>query len=329
MSMPSSSRVLIIDSSAAWYRDALAPRFPDVEFVAASTAGNAASDIRRSEVLAAFGSSLPDGFLANAGRLRWIHALSAGTDYLLKRPDLPADLLLTSSSGIHGAQLAEMAIWAMLSLARATPTLFRQQMEAAWHRPKGSLLSGKRVMVIGTGTSGNEIRRLCSAFGMHVVAASRTPRQLSDAQACVTFSDVAAHVADVDFLVLAMASNATTRGGIGRSVLRAIKPGAYLVNLARGDVLDDAELLHALETGRLAGAALDVFRQEPLPADHPFWRHPRIIVTPHVAGHVQEYEARALPLLERNLRAYFQGQPDMLENVILAPNAHRKPSTTA
>lgn len=308
--------VLIYDDQAMVYQDVLQKKFPGVTFQAAKP-GSANEQLFQScEVLITFSTTLDAKTLNNANRLKWVQALSAGTDKLEARLKSRPDVLLTSVSGIHGPFLSEMVVFQMLSLVRHAKTLYRQQESATWNRVTGSLLHGKRAMVVGTGASGEQIRRLCSTLGMSVCAASRTPRELPDAVPCISVDDLRAHVADIDFLILALALTAETENCINQGVLSSMKRGSYLINVARGGVLDEAALLTELNNGRIAGAALDVFSTEPLPATHPLWSHPNVLVTPHVAGLIGEYADHALPILEKNLRAYVSGNIHQMVNVV-------------
>jgi D-2-hydroxyacid dehydrogenase (NADP+) len=313
-----SPKILILDARAPVYARALADHHPDLRIVAVRNADDARAEIADCEVLMAFGTALDQPLLAQASQLRWIQALSAGVDSVLRNPALRSDTALTSASGIHGPLLAEMAALGMLALARRLPRLMRQQQAGRWQRERGSLLAGKKAVVLGTGASGQAIRGICQAFGMQVLAASRTPRPLADGVPCVALSALAAHLADADFLLLATPSSPQTAGLVDARLLAALQPGAYLVNLARGDVLVEDDLVAALDRGHLAGAMLDVARQEPPPPEHPFWHHPDILLTPHVAGYVEEYEAAVLPLILDNLGHYRAGRYDQLRNLVRA-----------
>lgn len=306
--------VLIYDDEAAVYQAALQQKFPNITFHAAQPGADNERLFQSCDVLISFSMSLDEQMLNSAKKLKWLQALSAGTDRLEVLLKSRPDVMLTSVSGIHGPFLSEMVVFQMLSLIRQGKALHRQQEQKVWNRLSGSLLHGKRAMVVGTGASGEKIRSVCSAFGMNVLAASRTPRQVPYAEKCVALADLHKHMADVDFLILVLALSEDTRNQINHAVLSAMKPGSYVVNVARGGVLDEEALLQELDNGRIAGAALDVFGTEPLPADSPFWSHPRVLVTPHIAGLIDEYAEHALPVLEKNLEAYADGKIEQMIN---------------
>jgi D-2-hydroxyacid dehydrogenase (NADP+) len=316
---PKQAEILVIDRNAQRYRDALQADFPHARFHIAATEAEALPNIAACEVLIAFGTSISADLLDKAGSLRWIQALSAGTESVVRRPELSEDVLVTSGSGIHGPQLSEMAAWAMLSLARNATALFDQQENHQWARNPGTLLAGKTVAVVGTGASGDAIRRTCAAFDMRVLAVSRSPRPVENADKCIDLVQLKEHLLDVDFLVLAMATTDSTRNLCNREFFAAMKKSAFFINLSRGDVVVDSDLVEALDQQKIAGAALDVFRQEPLPSDHPFWAHPQILATPHIAGFVEEYEAQIMPLIKRNMTRYLQNDIASLENAVSRP----------
>lgn len=323
MSISTQPLALICDDEADFYCEALGAAVSGLRFEALAPGPQAADDPRLAEceVLASFAMHLPAQAFFRAGRLRWYQALGAGTDKVMADPARPANVWITSSSGIHGPMLGEMAIFLLLSLAREARALHRQQAEARWERQSGSLLKGKNVVVVGTGSSGTEIRRLCEALGMRVVAASSAPRALPHAERCVGLDALAGALGEADFLVLATPYNAATRGLLNHDLFGAMKPGLGLVNLSRGGIVDEDALLQALDSGRVRGAAMDVFQQEPLPREHPLWRHPKVIITPHIAGHVHEYANENLPLLRHNFQAYASGRPEAMRNIVAGPAA--------
>ncbi|MGE4334747.1 MAG: D-2-hydroxyacid dehydrogenase [Pigmentiphaga sp.] len=328
MSISTQPLALICDDEADFYCEALGAAVPGLQFEALAPGPQAADDPRLAEceVLASFAMHLPAQAFSRAGRLRWYQALGAGTDKVMADPARPANVWITSSSGIHGPMLGEMAIFLLLSLAREARALHRQQAEARWERQPGSLLKGKNVVVVGTGASGTEIRRLCAAMGMRVVAASSAPRALPHAERCIGLDALGPTLAEGDFLVLATPFSAATERLINLAMFQAMKPGLGLVNLSRGGIVDEDALLQALDDGTVRAAAMDVFAQEPLPAAHPLWRHPKMIVTPHVAGHVREYAAENLPLLQHNFQAYANGEPAAMRNIVTGPATHSDPA---
>lgn len=311
--------ILVCDEHAEYYCHALAAECSELRFAPMAPAEPDDALIEQCQGLLAFPTGLPPHVFARAKNLRWYQALSAGTDRVMRDPERPADLWVTSASGIHGPFLGEMAALLMLSLVRRARQLHINQGRAVWQRLEGELLKGKTALVVGTGASGEEIRRICEAFGMRVLAASSAPRDLPYCAQCVGLQQIDTVIGMADFLVLATPLNAQTRQLINAGILEQMKDGGFLVNLSRGGIVDEDALLQALDSGKLAAAGLDVFAQEPLPAEHVFWRHDKVIVTPHVAGYVKEYARETLPLLTYNMRAFAEGRLEQLRNIVTRP----------
>ncbi|MDA0240711.1 MAG: D-2-hydroxyacid dehydrogenase, partial [Proteobacteria bacterium] len=245
-----------------------------------------------------------------------IQALGTGVDGIADQPDLPADVTVTSMRGIHGPQMAEMAILMMLSHARHLPWSIRNQDKARYARRPGRLLEGKTVGILGVGVIADALAARLRPFGTRVVGITTRPRDLPDYDAIVTRVDLVQVVGEFDFLVVLIPYTADTEKIINAEVLAAMKPDAYLVNLARGEVIDDDALIAALEADRIGGAALDVFWEEPLPADHPYWTTKNVLITPHHGGMVEEYGDQAIPLITHNMRCFLSGKIDAMRNII-------------
>ncbi|HEY8580372.1 MAG TPA: NAD(P)-dependent oxidoreductase, partial [Beijerinckiaceae bacterium] len=178
------------------------------------------------------------------------------------------------------------------------------------------LLHGKTALICGVGLSSTAVATLLKAFGMRVIGASRTPREIAGFDAIVPTDELARHVGDADYLVNVLPAAPQNRRLIGAEVFAAMKPSARFINVGRGETVDEAALVAALREGRLAGAGLDVFESEPLPAESPLWGMPNVFLTPHVAGLFKEYEEFVLPLIEENMALYLAGRTDEMRNVI-------------
>jgi phosphoglycerate dehydrogenase-like enzyme len=256
--------------------------------------------------------------------VRWVATNWAGVDTVIGAPIFKAgDVALTSAAGVHAVNMAEYTLMMMLALAHRLPNAFRMMQHGAWP-PDGeksalfmpSELRGATLGLIGYGWIGKEIARLAQAFGMSVIVCRRTPGegagQEAEGGAAITFvarERLYVLLRASDFLVLAAPITPETRGMIDARALRAMKSTAFLVNIGRGDVVDEPALIEALRGGGLAGAALDVFHEEPLPGDSPLWALENVIMTPHIAGHTPNYEARAADIFAENLRRFVAGQP--------------------
>jgi phosphoglycerate dehydrogenase-like enzyme len=218
--------------------------------------------------------------------------------------------------GFHGAPVAEAAILLTLALSRDLPRSLRSQAERKWDRFPAKTLRDRTVGIFGIGVIAEALAPLCKGFGMTVAGISSTPRQVAGFDRMHGRDELAQAVRDLDFLVLLTPYTPATRGIVDAKVLGAMKPSSFLVNLARGGVVDEEALIGALKEGRIAGAALDVFAAEPLPRDHPFWAMPNVIATPHLGGFFEGYPRYALPVVEENLRKFLAGDVKGMLNIV-------------
>ena len=244
-------------------------------------------------------------------RLRWVQAMTAGVDHLLKI-GLPEREIRLTCSRIHRVQIGEYVLMMLLALTKRLPELLRAQAE---HRWAGLLLDEiyeKTLGVVGLGTIGTRVAEIGKFLGMRVVACRRRPPEVEHDDLIDRWYPSARlreMLAECDYVVLAVPSTAETARLIGTAELQAMKPTAYLINIARGSVIDEAALVGALRDRQIAGPALDVFTKEPLPADSPLWDLPNVILTPHVSGPTPRYTERAVGLFRENLRRYLAGEP--------------------
>lgn len=266
--------------------------------------------------------------VSKARHLRWVQLHSAGIDQLRDHPILQTDILVTTTSGIHATPVAEFALALMLALTRRLSAIVRNQTNQAWPPDRwtyymGGEIRGSTVGVVGYGSIGREVARLAQALGARVLAAKRTPARADEGYVEPGVGDrdgliperiyrpdeLLAMMGACDHVIVTVPATPHTRGLIGERQLRAMRSGAFLINVARGEVISEQALLRALREGWIAGAALDVFEQEPLPRGHPLWDFPNVIISPHAAGATVRYEERATRLFVDNLRRYLKGQP--------------------
>jgi D-2-hydroxyacid dehydrogenase (NADP+) len=300
--------------SAEDYRKALQPKFPEIAVHAASNVEALAGLVDEMDVLMAF--ALPDELLRRATRLRWIQGLGTGVDYITNLPSLRKEIVVTSMRGIHGPQMSEMAFLQMLALGRNFPQMVRNQDLALWESWPAKLLWQKKVGILGLGVIGEELARKCKAFGMSVYGIDIVRKEIDSVDHFFGPEDIVEVAAEVDYLIVVAPNTPQTRNIIGAKVLSAMKPTAFLVNIARGELVDEAALIEALKAGKFAGAALDAFAQEPLPPDHPFWKMKNVIVTSHVGGRSDIYVEQAVPIIEENLRRFLKGERKDLINLV-------------
>ena len=298
------------------YHAGLKEKFPDVDFQVVDHHTKATACAADADVLVTFGPMLHDDVVKAATRLKWIQALGTGVDGILDRPSLRKDVIVTKMHGFHGPPVSEAAILSMLALARDLPRAVRSQAQKKWDRFPAKTLHGKTVGILGVGAIAETLAPMCKAFGMRVVGISSAVRAVAGFDEIRKKKGLTEAVRDLDFLVLLTPLSAETRGIIDTKVLSAMKPSAYLVNVARGGVVDEEDLVKALREKKIAGAALDVFATEPLPADSPLWDLPNVIITPHAGGFFDGYPKHALPVIEENLRRFMAGDTSNMLNVV-------------
>jgi len=252
-----------------------------------------------------------------APRLKWVQLTSAGADRLLNSGFIEQGVIVTTVSGLHATPIGEFVLLSMLMFAKGTPKTLRAQLRHEWTRFAPRELYGATVGVIGAGHIGAEVGRLAKAFGCRVLATRRSATGVRPAPFADEVHPPSA-LLDLlprcDYVALCVPLTAETRGMIGERELRAMKPTAVLVNIARGAVVVERDLIRALRDGWIAGAALDVFEQEPLPAESPLWDMENVVLTPHISGGTEIYNQRAVAIFCENLRRYLAGEP--LQNVV-------------
>lgn len=262
--------------------------------------------------------------------LRWVQGQFAGVDHFLDNPVLQ-QAVLTTTSGIHAPNIGEYVLMMMLAFGHRLPRLLQYQQKSEWPQDRYPLfapveLCDCTVGIVGYGSIGRQVARLARAFGMRVLATKRNIASADPGWHLPGLSvaeqpdrlyppaELKAMLAESDYVVLLAPLTPETKKMIGAAELAAMKPGAVLINVARGGLVDEPALIEALRAGTLGGAALDVFTREPLPADNPLWTLPNVILTPHVGGITPHYDERAMGLFAENLRRYVAGEP--LLNVV-------------
>jgi D-2-hydroxyacid dehydrogenase (NADP+) len=298
------------------YRDRVRKRFPALDVTLVDHHSKVDPHISTADVLLTFAPMLSDRVLQSATRLKWLQALGTGLDNLIDLPSLRKDVIVTNVRGIHGPPVSEAAIGTMLALARDLPRAIRLQEKQQWQRFPARLLHDKTVGIFGIGTIAETLAPICKAFGMRVIGVTSTPRPLLGFDRVHSSADLGEVVGEFDFFVLLTPLTEKTRNCVGAEVFAAMKPSSYFINLARGGVVDEDALLEALRSGRIAGAALDVFTEEPLPAGHPFWSMNNVIITTHQGGFCDVYIDHAWPTVVTNMRCFLDGDIDGMVNVV-------------
>ncbi|MCK4221357.1 MAG: D-2-hydroxyacid dehydrogenase [Dehalococcoidia bacterium] len=253
----------------------------------------------------------PKNLVGRAPRLRWIQMYSTGVDGVLDDELRRSSVEVTNMSGCHETSMCEFVLMLMLMFVKQAPRSFCQKVNKEYQWFPVGVLRSKTVGLVGLGRVGREVARLAKVFGMRVIATRRSAKRVSRAR-CVDKvlprEQLEELLSDSDFVVLALPLTSETRGLIGEKELRAMKPTAYLINVARGGLVDEKALVRALDERWFAGAGLDVFGTEPLPGDSPLRGFPNVIFSPHVAGDIEDYNVRAAELFCENLRRYLDGR---------------------
>ncbi len=308
--------VLLAHRDFAYFAPRLRAAFPQINLITAAELPAAEDRLADAEVILAVDHPFNDARLARAARLRWIQAMTTGTDAIERSAALRKEVIVTNMRGVQGPQLAEMAFLYMLNLARRFPEMLDNQRRHLWKRWDQVRLAGKTALVIGTGVIAAELAPRCKAFGMQVTGISRTPRTLPGFDRVEGYDRLRARAAEADFLILIAPYSKLTHHLVNAELLAVMKPTAFVLNLARGGLCDEAALVEALRAKRIAGAGLDVFSQEPLPADHPLWTLDNVIMTPHCAGSSDENTALQWPIIETNMRCFLENRlHDMINQV--------------
>ncbi|WP_219834835.1 D-2-hydroxyacid dehydrogenase [Paenibacillus sp. R14(2021)] len=273
---------------------------------------------REAEIIFGWDANVKAIALQQGSGLRWVQSWSSGID------SLPLDLLaergilLTDASGVHARSVSETVIAMMLGLARGIASAVRNQQRSVWESPRTlAEMNGGTVAIVGAGEIGREVARLARAFDMRVAAVRRSGGAMPEADVVYGLAELDDALREADYVVNSLPLTSETWHLFHAERFAVMKSGAYFINVGRGGTVRTEDLVAALNTGVIAGAGLDVFEQEPLPADHPLWGMPNVIITPHNAGGMTVRNTeRLVKLFVSNLTAYLTEGPDKLRNLV-------------
>ena len=259
---------------------------------------------------------LPSQVLEKDSKLRWVQAVPAGVDVFLKSEIASAEhIALTATKGPMGPMMAEHATALMLALARSIPVFLRSQSEHHWSRtddniPKMVQMYGKTIAILGVGHIGSNLARICKVgLGMRVLGMSRTSRGDPNVDLYFDHEGLRERLAESDVIAVCLASTPETVKMIDRDALASMKPTAFLVNVTRGDLIDEEALTEALRSGQIAGVGIDYTMVEPLPENSPLWDLPNVIITPHVAPITDQFGEHVVDFWCENIRRFVEGGP--------------------
>jgi phosphoglycerate dehydrogenase-like enzyme len=315
----SGSTLLVIADPAAPFLKSLPALPAQVRTIVSNDAGRLAKCAPEADAVlyAAAQGELLAGVLPSATRLRWMHSLWTGVEGLMRPEVVAHPAPLTNGRGVFRWPLADWVAAVMLHFAFDLPRVLRQQREGVWRPFISPGLNGRTLGIVGYGAIGSAVAERARAFGVKIAALRRRP-ELFDGDARVDAryapSQLNELMAASDYIAAVLPATAQTRGLIGEAQIAAMKPSTVVINIGRGAAIDEAALVRALESGRIRGAALDVFTEEPLPAGHPFYRLPNVLMSPHTADRVEGFLQPAFDCFLENLQRFLEGQP--LLNVV-------------
>ncbi|NDH62578.1 MAG: D-2-hydroxyacid dehydrogenase [Alphaproteobacteria bacterium] len=266
-----------------------------------------AAQLARTEALMAGG--VPAGLLPSMPKLRWAQAMSAGVEGWMALPDLPPALTLTCARGTHAESMPENIMAALFYAAKPVRIAVENQKSARWVHTVPQPLTGKTLGILGLGVIGQEVARLASAFGMRVIGTKRRPGAVPNVAEILPPERTDEVLEQSDYVLLLLPATPETDNFINAARLAKMKPTAWLINFGRGHTIVDADLIVAAKDKKIAGAILDVFRQEPLPSEHPFWKAEGIVVLPHIGGPHPQRDRFVARLFVENLERFLNGAP--------------------
>ena len=310
--------LVLADPSAPWLK-LLANLGPEINLIVSNDVTKVRESAPQADVIVNGTSNPPllSAAIPPAHRAKWIHSLWTGVDNVLCPEILASPLPLTNGRGVFRRPLAEWTIGAMLYFAYRMRRMIRQQQAGVWEAFTTEEIQGKTLGIVGYGGIGSTAAELARPFGMRIVALRRRPELFAqDPLVDQSFAprDVNQLMATSDYVLLAAPLTDETRGMIGAAQIAAMKPTGVLINVGRGAVVDEPALVEALESGKIRGAALDVFAVEPLPSGHPFYRMESVLLSPHTADHVQDFIHLAVESFLENLRRFQANEP--LQNLV-------------
>ena len=305
-----SARILLWTDTPAAYLDAIATADLSsrvkVEVLARKETPNQA---QRAETEAMLAWGAPAGLLPQMPKLRWAQALTAGVEGWLALPDLPPALTLTCARGTHRESMAENILGALFYLTKPYAAIVEDQKSSKWVRRVATPLAGQTLGILGLGAIGQQVAGIAKAIGMRVIGTKRRAETLPEVDQVLSPEHTDQVLAQSDFVLLLLPATAETENFMNARRLAQMKPSAWLLNFGRGHLIKDDDLIAAVTAKRIAGAILDVFRQEPLPVEHPFWTTSGIVVLPHIGGGHPERDKSVARLFVDNLARFLDGRP--------------------
>ncbi|WP_096271410.1 D-2-hydroxyacid dehydrogenase [Paucisalibacillus globulus] len=298
------------------HKEAMQTKYPNARFIFTEGMMDAEKYLEQANVLVTYGEDLTDSKLEKATNLKWIMVLSAGVEQLPFKQIQDREILVTNSKGIHKTQMAEYTISMMLQVYRQEKQLMENEKSSSWDkRVRVKEITGQTLLVLGTGAIGQEVARLAKAFRIKTIGLSRSGRAVEYFDEVHTMEEINNKLPEADFVVSVLPSTTETKYVLTTEHFSLMKNSGVFINIGRGNVARSETILKAIREEEIAHAVLDVFEQEPLPEEHPFWKEPNITVTPHISGQSPNYIIRALAIFQDNLDKFQKGESNYINIV--------------
>jgi phosphoglycerate dehydrogenase-like enzyme len=310
--------ILFSAKLAVKHQQILNSTYPNHTFIFCEDMMEADNYLDQATVFVTYGEDMNEDTIAKAPNLKWIMVLSAGVERLPFQAIEARNILVTNSRGIHKIQMAEYTISMLLQVYRQEKEVIENEKQSIWGKVPVQEITGRTMLVLGTGAIGQEVARLAKAFRMKTIGFSRSGRAAESFDEVYQINHLVQKLPEADFVVSVLPSTNETKYLLQAEHFKQMKNDAVFVNIGRGDVVASDIILRAVQEKEIAHAVLDVFEQEPLPAEHPFWKEPNITVTPHISGKSPEYLPRALSVFRENLHKFLQAEADFINIVSTA-----------
>ena len=292
------------------YREQIQAIIPDWELIAGKDKHIWQDHAKDAEIIAGWKNGLEEYCLTSESKLKWFQSWSAGIDYLPLQEMNSRDLYLTSANGVHTYPISETIFGLMLALTRKIHTYVKNQQKKTWHHAHMGLeIHEKTIGIIGVGTIGKETAKISKAFGMRVLGVRHSGQPVDYVDEMYTPDQLDQLLPNCDYVVVTLPLTKETNRLFGAEQFKQMKASAFFINIGRGEIVVETDLIQALMEGAIAGAGLDVFETEPLSPESPFWEMENVIVTPHTSGSTENYNQRVIEnILIPNLKAYLSGE---------------------
>lgn len=295
-------------------REPLVTEFPQVDFIFET--GLSIEELQRADVLVTYGEDLNKENLNYATNLKWIFVASAGVEKMPAQAIMERNILVSNVRGIHKTPMAESMLAHILAIKRALPWMYEQQKKSEWSKKaKQSELRDSTALILGPGAIGSEVGRLLQAFGVTTIGCNRSGKEAAYMDNIVCFDQLIEALPKADIVISVLPKTDETTHLLKQEHFKAMKSNAIFMNFGRGNLVEEDTLIHAIQSGEIGYAVLDVFEQEPLAVDHPLWSLPNVIVSPHISSHSSRYVERSLHIFKPSLEKWLRGEKE-LENVM-------------